>query len=933
MSRQETTRTNKCPDVRPELKAAGVNLEKEYDWMVPREISTRPEASCNVLLVAPCGYPGNDDNSEILTYLLAKELDCFAVVNNRKYDTRGTAPSAPRADLNDKDEWWHYRDFRRPLLDRTQHIMEWYTKPPLVLVVTGMGDLYAEMSLGSEGVFALGAGYTGSYDAETATASSGLMNDLRNALTEKIGPAMDGVAGYDASDGLIVGLKSKFEKQKIEALQIAIRCLDYRDSLANIKKLVTRLEDVLTSEDFSFWFTREQRSKAVKLESDALKNHEPDSRRQGGPGSILRQEPTPDGSEREKSVENGQISPDQAVRSYVPSLPDWEPDPSKRGEIAIKERGTCNVLVVAPHGFHGDDRHTEDLAIQLADRNKLDCYAVVNNRKYKKPESESKLEGIPADLNDPNDAKRYAEDWWNPLIKLAEQITRKYPSPAIVAVIHGMKDSTAKKYAGDGGVFLLGAGYDDKDKNEQRYDPSTATIEEGTRNTLMEQLQAKLGPGKDGVYPYGATMTIVPELVKTCPVQAFQLEIKWTGFRNNDNAILSTAEKLAAVLESLPGFRRLSPEQEISLMTESTRPTERYEWVPIDKIKIVDRHRKDLGDIKSLATSIAEVGLINPLTVNPEYILLSGRRRLEALKLLGWKDVPVHILDTENPTLLEHDENVHRKPFAPSEAVSIGRAVEEIESVKAKERQRLGGRPGKGEEKRGAKLAPDSRGKTRDKVSQIVGIKRTTFKKAREIVKAAEAEPQKFGHLVEEMDRTGRIGGAYRMLKQLLQGEAALAQKSGEGERIPSSKATDDGGVPEQYAGMLPIAPCDLILINARLGSDRVECRDFGSIAYTFFGQRGLHSMVESHESSHGRCLFDHQQMGILSKEPTDLGKRAGGGWRVAQRSNRALHPGRQRESAHRPEEDAINISSDSGKDWNQQTNRSESIICADVWR
>jgi len=59
------------------------------------------------------------------------------VVNNRKYDALGTAPSTHRADLNDKDEWLHHRDFRIPLLDRTQLILEWYTKPPLVLVITG----------------------------------------------------------------------------------------------------------------------------------------------------------------------------------------------------------------------------------------------------------------------------------------------------------------------------------------------------------------------------------------------------------------------------------------------------------------------------------------------------------------------------------------------------------------------------------------------------------------------------------------------------------------------------------------------------------------------------------------------------------------------------------------------------------------------------
>jgi len=93
-----------------------------------------------------------------------------------------------------------------------------------------------------------------------------------------------------------------------------------------------------------------------------------------------------------------------------------------------------------------------------------------------------------------------------------------------------------------------------------------------------------------------------------CPVQAFQLEIKVDRFQNNDSAVTSTAGKLADVLTSLPGFRRLPPEQEISLVTESPRPTEQYELIAINKIKIVGHHRKDLGDIESLAQALTASG-------------------------------------------------------------------------------------------------------------------------------------------------------------------------------------------------------------------------------------------------------------------------------------------------------------------------------------
>lgn len=55
------------------------------DWMIPETISVRKDSSCNVLVIVPYGYPGEDDNVELLGGLLAEELDCYAVINNRLY--------------------------------------------------------------------------------------------------------------------------------------------------------------------------------------------------------------------------------------------------------------------------------------------------------------------------------------------------------------------------------------------------------------------------------------------------------------------------------------------------------------------------------------------------------------------------------------------------------------------------------------------------------------------------------------------------------------------------------------------------------------------------------------------------------------------------------------------------------------------------------
>jgi len=60
----------------------------------------------------------------------------------------------------------------------------------------------------------------------------------------------------------------------------------------------------------------------------------------------------------------------------------------------------------------------------------------------------------------------------------------------------------------------------------------------------------------------------------------------------------------------------------------------------IDQIQVGFRYRKDLGNLRTLAESIEEVGLLHPVVVTPEGRLVAGQRRLEACRMLGWTEVP-----------------------------------------------------------------------------------------------------------------------------------------------------------------------------------------------------------------------------------------------------------------------------------------------------
>jgi N6-adenosine-specific RNA methylase IME4 len=55
-------------------------------------------------------------------------------------------------------------------------------------------------------------------------------------------------------------------------------------------------------------------------------------------------------------------------------------------------------------------------------------------------------------------------------------------------------------------------------------------------------------------------------------------------------------------------------------------------------------------------------------------------------------------------------------------------------------------------------------GKTRDKVAAPLGVSGVTLEKAKQVVRAARQEPERFGPLVRQMDRSGKVSAAHRAL-------------------------------------------------------------------------------------------------------------------------------------------------------------------------
>ena len=89
--------------------------------------------------------------------------------------------------------------------------------------------------------------------------------------------------------------------------------------------------------------------------------------------------------------------------------------------------------------------------------------------------------------------------------------------------------------------------------------------------------------------------------------------------------------------------------------------------IPINEITVSPGRREAApGDVKELADSILDLGLINPVMVDQSYTLIAGLHRLEAMKLLGRTEIECTVSDLAGlqAELAEIDENFIRKDLS-----------------------------------------------------------------------------------------------------------------------------------------------------------------------------------------------------------------------------------------------------------------------------
>jgi ParB family chromosome partitioning protein len=103
--------------------------------------------------------------------------------------------------------------------------------------------------------------------------------------------------------------------------------------------------------------------------------------------------------------------------------------------------------------------------------------------------------------------------------------------------------------------------------------------------------------------------------------------------------------------------------------------------IKLSEVKIPEgRFRTSLGDLDSLKESIKRVGLLHPIGITDENVLVYGFRRLHAARALGWKKVPyVRVtLDGALRRLAELEENSKRKDWKWQEEVKATSELHEL---------------------------------------------------------------------------------------------------------------------------------------------------------------------------------------------------------------------------------------------------------------
>lgn len=221
--------------------------------------------------------------------------------------------------------------------------------------------------------------------------------------------------------------------------------------------------------------------------------------------------------------------------------------------------------------------------------------------------------------------------------------------------------------------------------------------------------------------------------------------------------------------------------------------------IRIEHVVVGTRARRDLGDLTELTASIERVGLLEPIVLDRDNVLIAGRRRLECCRNLAWEAIPYtvaeNITEAVDYLIAERDENTCRKPMTKEELIRLGMRIEELERPAAKQRQ--GTRTDLGRElpRTGARKSQScAKGRVTEQVADALGIGPRTYEMGRKVVTVAE-DPNQPEHVrvtaqqaLEEMGTATGFRPAYDKVMAAIHDHTTESTPTGATSTLP-----DDG--------------------------------------------------------------------------------------------------------------------------------------------
>ena len=243
--------------------------------------------------------------------------------------------------------------------------------------------------------------------------------------------------------------------------------------------------------------------------------------------------------------------------------------------------------------------------------------------------------------------------------------------------------------------------------------------------------------------------------------------------------------------------------------------------IPIEEIRIKEGRRSlDSGYVKELAASIREMGLLNPITVDRENVLIAGLHRMEAAKILGWTKIPCTVSSLEGlaAELAEIDENIVRSDISALEYGEILLRRKEIYETLHPETKNGGDR--RSGKTRSAKCTSDPARSFVEDTAEKLGVNPCTVRRqiqtaknlspeTKEIIRGADAKLSKksalkLSRLEPEQQKEAATLLASREIRSVDEyaakekeaAEEISAQETSCGQQEPPEKGTlEDGGM------------------------------------------------------------------------------------------------------------------------------------------